>query len=1033
MLYRAFFLFFIVLLSSIFISFHPGDLKKRITTLSDFPGQYNIFNINNLQQWVKSDGSSSQNPFGGSGTFYPAGTAGVVFFDGLLWGGYIHNPNPDLPHYRFGGQQYKVSTVGGRIISPGVAQDPQDESVRVYRIRKDWQQLKADDPQLIAEAKMWLDMGAFADTLELVNQIIAQYQKDWLEWPVEYGAPFYDLNGNSRYEPDLGETPGLAGADQVLWLVVNDLDERYTRTLFDCPPMGLEIQQTSWGYDQPGLPLGQAAFHRYRIINKSGFKIDSMYVGPFVDPDIGDYTNDLIGCDTLLQMGFAYNGYTRDDQFDEFDLFPSAVGHQLLQGPIIPNVGKSALFDFELKPDFRNLPLKAFTYLGPGCSTCDPDLGSYSHGVKMYHLLQGFLPDGDLEIMDPFVVQTGPEKGKETKFPLSGDPLTMYGDLAGVYPNIGPVDFRTVMGSGPFTMQPGDTQEVVYALIGGAGSAHHPFSVQALKLNALYIKIFYPNFSGLIDSVASPRVSGMSSEGQMILEWGSDPGLTGIIERDNPASRYQFEGYNIYQLPSVDATDDQAILIESIDKKGNPATVFGYKKDSQTGIYSYQPLVFGSNKGIRYYTSIDRDHINNESFQAAQKYTFAVSAYRYQPTPGNPFPIIESVLSRVTIEAHTIDPGYSAQVGQKIEAEHYGFSSGKVTAIVVNPADLTGHDYQVNFTNDQGWLLTDLTTGEVKLSAQTNLSGDQNYPVVDGFIPIVYGPVESGKIKIDNFYNVQGIKEVDWGGQSYRGGIGWGSSFFGSTIVQDSLVPVRIELQEGFQVQPEGFVSKGAAYLNDEEKSFNGIGNLPVTAYDILNPDSSRRLNICFCENTESANLIWDLGWNGQTFPDDVGANEYLLIMNSDYNEGADYNGQINGTKADVLYALWISAIQINESSRPSGSFDIEVQLRNMPHDRFVFKVPQAPNLPQKLDLHPAYPNPFNSQVRIPFQVPRFGRVKIDIYDLSGQHVAKIMDMVLEQGTHQTLWDPGNLSSGMYFIRISSGRVQAVRKILYLK
>ncbi len=1011
-------LFCVVIILSGFL---PENFQKKTQPTDYKMGDYSLLNINNLTTWGYKKGGIGSTPDGDAGVFYPAGSSTVIFTSGLIWGGYIHDPNPDLPNYRFGGQGYELSTVGGRVISLGNAQDPADESVRIYRIRKDWQSLQTDDPELKAEALMLVEHGFTRDTVNLVQKIIDQYQKDWQEWPAAYGAPFYDMNKNGIYKPDLGETPGLADADQVLWLVVNDLDEKHTHNFCDCPPIGLEIQQTVWGYDQPGLPLGQTSFQRWRIINKSGFPIDSIYAGMFVDPDIGDYSNDLVGCDTTLQAGFAYNAYQDDQLFTPFGIYPPAIGYQLVQGPIIHAPGANAFFNSKFKHDYKNLPLKAFSYSGLSSSISDLDLPSYTYGINLYHMLRGFTRSGDLEIKNPYIHKSGPDKGKYTKFPLSGNPLLQSGDVDNTGDNWEPGDRRFIMGSGPFSMAPGDTQEVVYALIGGLGNALYPYCVEELKLNARYIQNMYPELDGLNDPFPQTKVNALSNKNRVTLEWGSDTALTKEIEQNQRDGIYRFEGYNIYQLPSPEASDNQAILIESIDSEDGPAGIFGYKRDPFTGIFSNKLLVNGSNSGIRHYTTIELDYFTNQPFQPGQTYTFAVSAYRYIPKAETPFPIIESKLTRINVLIHEFNPGYSAQTGQEIEVQHSGFSTGYVKAVVVNPAALTGHTYRVSFNEEERWTLRDLSTGEVKLTNRENISGDENFPIIDGIMPVVWGPSESGQLKMDwDFHDPHlGVIEYDWGGQVLNGGIGLGADFFGSTVPNDSLIPVRIEFQMQNQVEQNGWAGQGAVYLNDSSYTYIGVGNLPVKAFDIRRPDQPRRLNICFTENSETSNRTWDMGWDGTQFPDERGADEYLFIMNSSYNTGNSYDNGHKGTSEDVLYALWLRQGYGHSYLEDYGVFDILPSRRLLPQDSYVFSAPEPPNLPTKFKLLPAYPNPFNGSVRFRFRIPNQAKVKIELYDINGRHVAHIFDKKLEQGTHSISWRPEDLASGMYFYKVA--------------
>ena len=86
--------------------------------------------------------------------------------------------------------------------------------------------------------------------------------------------------------------------------------------------------------------LGNTIFTSYKFINKSGVLLDSMYVAQWADPDLGYAGDDATGCDTILSLGYAYNGEPKDANFANLGLPPPAVGYDFFQGPKVPGSGK---------------------------------------------------------------------------------------------------------------------------------------------------------------------------------------------------------------------------------------------------------------------------------------------------------------------------------------------------------------------------------------------------------------------------------------------------------------------------------------------------------------------------------------------------------------------------------------------------------------------------------------------------------------------------------------------------------------------
>ena len=475
----------------------PYDARNVVeATMED--DDYTVWNVNNIAGWIRKDGQSAHTPDENFGAFYPRLTAGVVYQDGLVWGGKVtqshFSGNPGS--YRVGGQTYRIGTIPGHIAIAGTPATPpvpsNPDQAFIYRIRADWQWLSINDPKIINDAADLNMIPPSQVTPAMAQAVLDDYQADWNNWPGQLGAPYYDLNNNGQWDPGVDE-PGLQNADQVIWLVINDLDADATTAMYGSQPIGLEVQVTMWGYDSESS-LGQAVFQRYRLINKSGFAVDSMFIAAkWVDPDIGVYTNDFAGCDLALNSGFGYNAFSTDPDFQAFGLPPAAVGYTLLQGPIVPSPGDSAWFDFRRIAGYRNLPMTSFGYYAAGGSISPPALGIYDGTLEWYNMLNGYLPDADTVNPSPYIAGSGPNAGQPTPFPLSGDPLSGFGDVDGQGANQPPGDRVMSLHTGPFTLQNGDTQEVVLAVAGGIDPAgDHLSAVAKLKAHIQAVRNLYP-------------------------------------------------------------------------------------------------------------------------------------------------------------------------------------------------------------------------------------------------------------------------------------------------------------------------------------------------------------------------------------------------------------------------------------------------------------------------------------------------------------------------------------------------------------
>ncbi|MHB9029425.1 MAG: T9SS type A sorting domain-containing protein, partial [Candidatus Latescibacterota bacterium] len=88
---------------------------------------------------------------------------------------------------------------------------------------------------------------------------------------------------------------------------------------------------------------------------------------------------------------------------------------------------------------------------------------------------------------------------------------------------------------------------------------------------------------------------------------------------------------------------------------------------------------------------------------------------------------------------------------------------------------------------------------------------------------------------------------------------------------------------------------------------------------------------------------------------------------------------------------------------------------------------------PQAFGLVQNFPNPFNPSTTISFNVVSPGKVKVSIYDVTGQTVATLVDGAMTSGSHNVVWNALGLGSGSYFYVLENGGKIMSRKMTLLK
>jgi len=437
-----------------------------------------VLNINALTSFVDTKGFfDAVVDFSWNGEFPKGSGVGVIFREGIVWGAKVSDDNP--LRVRVGGSSQTNGLQGGRAV--GYSTDPysaptgfEDPAVQqVWRVRTDWE-----------TADLTIDAASFnlkgvADVTETeIADIKAQYSHDSDHWPAAAGAPYDDVDGNGSYDPAT-DIPGVPGASQTMWFVSNDLDDNVSAVLAGSPSIGLEMQMTLWAYDFASTsPLGNMSFKRVRLIYTGQINgsptasIDTMYVTQWSDPDLGDFTDDFVGTDVDLSLGFVYNGSSHDDDYANIGYPPPAAGYTLLKGPVSGG---------------ETVGMSSFTFFGAGSGVSDPDRGVYSGTLQWFNLMEGFLPRPEYPEQEPMM---DPITGEATKFWLDGDPVTQTGWVDGLF--LPPGDRRMLWSTGPFEMALGDTQDIIIAFIAGIGNSRLE-SIDEIRKAARIAHSFYEN------------------------------------------------------------------------------------------------------------------------------------------------------------------------------------------------------------------------------------------------------------------------------------------------------------------------------------------------------------------------------------------------------------------------------------------------------------------------------------------------------------------------------------------------------------
>ena len=321
----------------------------------------------------------------------------AVFQDGLwLVAGKINGQN-DI---RATAAEYTCTFV------PGVPYDSTEAPIyRMHRseidafINNDWDTFSNMTlmlPQIVFD-------GTFGYT-ELVETELPT--EDFVNWPVEKGAPWVDANNDSLYNPEDGDYPDIIG-DMFHWYVMNDHERLPGQLLWGTQPLGVTVRVSMFGFDDYPV-IENTVFVKWEVENSGSNDIDSLFIGWWSDTDLGDFRSEFFGSDSVRKMEYIYN-----DVYDRYYGYDSpALGHIFLQTPIVPSIGDTAHVYGNLIYDHKNIPMySSIMFINASPTYADPVTAP-----EAYYCIQGLYT----RTGDPFI---NPITGEITRYIYDGNPV----------------------------------------------------------------------------------------------------------------------------------------------------------------------------------------------------------------------------------------------------------------------------------------------------------------------------------------------------------------------------------------------------------------------------------------------------------------------------------------------------------------------------------------------------------------------------------------------------------------------------------
>jgi len=693
----------------------PGNKNNTRSTARCEPGRATTeMAVNNVRTLIHTGGDMWWDLQGKAAYEVPIDGGTHALFAGAIWvGGLDANGQLKMAAMKF--RQRGIDYWPGPLIADGP-----DIGTVSQQICREYDKHFVITKQQVTDFREWFRCSQDPDCDETEQWAEYTIPDIILNWPAHgppggYDyilAPFWDVDGDGAYNPLNGDFPyyeyineGITDdpdclrprnrrpklfGDHTFWWVYNDKGNLHTETGGDA--IGMEFRAQAFAFTTND-ELNDMTFYNYNIINRSTFILYETYFGVWTDADLGNPTDDYVGCDVKRGLGYCYNGEEVDEDHSGtpgYGAQPPAIGIDFFEGPYQDPDGQDNLTSYDTingvlvlncnKGDILNgninglnfqdgtidnerWGMRRFLYFnntggGAHWATTDP-----ATAIEHYNYITGFWKDGSpLAYGGTGHSSGGADINTPTDFMFPGNPTTDpcgWGQGGIPMPNWSeetennPADDRRfVQSAGPFTLYPGAVNDITIGAVWARAPSGGPWaSVQVMKKADDKAQILFENCFRILSGPDAPELKIVELDRKLIFHIYNRPNsnnyLEEYVERDpsiictpdiDPCDEFfRFQGYQVFQFKhgSVSISDrydpDMVRQVFQCDIKDDVDKIVNYTWDNNLGANVPVLEVDGVNTGITHTFVIDNDLFaaGDTRLINSREYYYSVIAYGY--------------------------------------------------------------------------------------------------------------------------------------------------------------------------------------------------------------------------------------------------------------------------------------------------------------------------------------------------------------------------------------------------------------------
>ena len=215
----------------------------------------------------------------------------------------------------------------------------------------------------------------------------------------------------------------------------------------------------------------------------------------------------------------------------------------------------------------------------------------------------------------------------------------------------------------------------------------------------------------------------------------------------------------------------------------------------------------------------------------------------------------------------------------------------------------------------------------------------------------------------------------------------------------------------------EFMTDAGFNYINEHYNNLQGL--LTASGNSVINPLNGLETRYIFTGDPESRT-----GWLDGI---DYLPSDRRIMINTGPVEIAP------GDTQNVVFAL----IFAQGTDRLNSVTELKKKAALVKHFYYnnlsTTSVETKKEIPNSYSISQNYPNPFNPTTKIDYSIPTAGKTKLVIYDILGREVKTLVNEFQNPGNYKINFDARNLSSGVYFYRLSLNDFSDTKKMILVK